>query len=206
MNNPKMRKMLITAPVTTAVKASRVIQDITYTALVRGLAGNSITVAYTAGGTAGAEVVTVTGTAISVQIQTGVSTATQVRAAVLASVPAVALITPVITGTAGTAQVTAAAVALQNGTDITVAGFDASQILSITETAVGTWLVLLKYPFNVNTECMGIPASKTIGVQAYVHAVDHDRITIKAVTMAGSVAADCNWDLEITGNDHRLQY
>lgn len=98
-----------------AVKAVKVIQDITYTAVKGGSAGNSITVQYANTATAGAETVVVTGNAILVGIQTTVSTATQVRAAILASAPAVALVTPVITGTAGTAQVTVAATNLLLG-------------------------------------------------------------------------------------------
>ena len=50
------------------------IQDLTYTDAVRR-ATSPVTIAYTAGGTAGAEVVTVVGNAISIQIETAVSTA-----------------------------------------------------------------------------------------------------------------------------------
>lgn len=97
------------------VAALLAVQDLTYTAVLRGTAGNSITIAYTAGGTAGAEVVTVVGSAISVQIETGVSTATQVRTAINASAAAIALISCAITGTGSTAQVTAAAAPLATG-------------------------------------------------------------------------------------------
>lgn len=88
-----------------ALAALIAIQDITYTAVAAGSAGNANTIAYTTGGTAGSEVVTVTGTAISVQIQSGVSTATQVLAAIDASSPALALISAAITGTPSNAQV-----------------------------------------------------------------------------------------------------
>lgn len=101
----------------TGVKAAKVIQDITYTAVSGyGDTGNAITIAYTAGATAGAEVVTVTGSAITVQIATGVSTATQVKAAWDAKAEAVALATAAITGTGSNAQVVAAAAALTGGT------------------------------------------------------------------------------------------
>ena len=86
------------------VKAAWVVQDLTYTAASIGTAGNSITIAYTAGGTAGSEVVTVVGNAISVQIQSGVSTATQIRDAVLASAPATALVSVSISGTGSNTQ------------------------------------------------------------------------------------------------------
>lgn len=101
------------------VAASLVVQDLTYTADLRGTAGNSITIAYTAGGTAGAEVVTVVGSAISVSIDvtpvTG-STADQVKTAVDASVAASALISVAVSGTGSDVQAAAAATPLANGT------------------------------------------------------------------------------------------
>ena len=93
-----------------------ILQDLTYSSAGTLYSPSSITVAYTGGATAGAEVVTVTGPAISVQIQTGVSTATQVQTAINASVAALALVSVVISGTAGHAQVTVAATALSGGT------------------------------------------------------------------------------------------
>lgn len=80
------------------------VQDITYTAKTAGTAGNSVTIAYTTGGTAGSEVVTVVSSAISVQIQTGVSTATQVLSAVNNSATALALVSASISGTATNVQ------------------------------------------------------------------------------------------------------
>lgn len=71
-----------------------------------------VTITYTAGGTAGSEVVTLVGTAISVQIESGVSTATQVRTAVLASVTAAALVNVIISGISSTAQVSQSVTAL----------------------------------------------------------------------------------------------
>ncbi len=99
-----------------AVKAFLVVQDITYTAKKGGSQGNSITIQYTTGAVAGAEVVTVTGNAIVVEISSGVSTATQVVAAVSGSAAAMLLLgTPTISGVAGTAQVTAASAPLATG-------------------------------------------------------------------------------------------
>lgn len=104
--------LAFTVPAETA--ASRAIGGVTYTAVANlGAGGNSITVAYTAGGTAGAEVVTVVGNAISVQIASGTSTITQVRTAVNASAAAAALVTA--TGTSATTVSSAGALALQNG-------------------------------------------------------------------------------------------
>jgi hypothetical protein len=95
-------------------------QNLIYTADTSGISGNDITVAYTAGGTAGAEVVTVVGNAISVQIQSGVSTNTQIKTAVDASVAASALISCATTGGAGVAQVTSSAEFLTGGFDTTL--------------------------------------------------------------------------------------
>lgn len=85
-------------PVETA--AAKTYQSaLTVTAVANsGAAGNSITVAFTAGGTAGAEVVTVTGTAISIRVESGVSTAAQVNTAFAASAAAVALATMAVVG------------------------------------------------------------------------------------------------------------
>lgn len=100
------------------VAASLVVQDLTYTADLRGTAGNSITIAYTAGGTAGAEVVTVVGSAISVSIDvtpvTG-STADQIVTAIDASVAASALISVAVSGTGATVQAAASATPLAGG-------------------------------------------------------------------------------------------
>lgn len=99
------------------VKAFRVIQELTYTAVKAGTQGNSITITYTGGATAGAEVVTVLGNAISIQIEDGVSTATQVKTAYDLVAAAIALATVAITGTASNAQEFAgvSALALQTG-------------------------------------------------------------------------------------------
>lgn len=97
--------------------ASLIIQDLTYTAVTAGFDGNDISIEYIGGGTAGAEVVTVDGSFIEIQIQSGVSTATEVKAAFDASAPAVALAACAISGTAGDAQVVAAETNLAGGFD-----------------------------------------------------------------------------------------
>ena len=89
-----------------AIKASKVIQDLTFTADSWGIA--DISIEYTTGGTAGSEVVSVVGHAISVQIESGVSTATQVKAAIDGSTPAAALVDVVISGTGSNPQVAVA--------------------------------------------------------------------------------------------------
>lgn len=84
--------------------ASLVKADLTYTADLAGSPGNDISIDYTPGATAGAEVVTVVGNAISVQIETTVSTATQVKAAVDGFPAAAALVNVAITGVGANAQ------------------------------------------------------------------------------------------------------
>lgn len=99
-----------------AVKASKIIQDLTYTALKGGESGNNITVTYITGGSAGAEVVTVNNSAITVQIASGSSTATQVRAAVIASSAAMLLLgSVVVSGSGSTAQTAVASTPLTGG-------------------------------------------------------------------------------------------
>lgn len=100
--------------------ASKVIQDLTYTAATPGIDGNDVSIAYTGGGTAGSEVVTVVGDAISIQIQSGVSTATQVRTAFNLSAAAVALASVAVTGGGGAAQVIVASTFLVGGFDTSV--------------------------------------------------------------------------------------
>lgn len=100
------------------VAASLVVQDLTYTADVRGTAGNSITIQYIGDGTAGAETVDVTVNAIVVHMDptavTG-STATQIKTAVDASVPASALISVAVTGVGENVQAVAASTPLAGG-------------------------------------------------------------------------------------------
>lgn len=98
-----------------AVAAFLVVQDLTYTAAKKGQDGNAVSIEYTTGGTAGSEVVTVTGNKVSVKIQSGTSTATQVRAAVNASSPALALVSVALTGTGSSAQVSAVNTVLAGG-------------------------------------------------------------------------------------------
>lgn len=101
----------------TDVDATLVVQDLTYTSVVFGTAGNSTTITYVGGA---ALSVAVVGTAITVTLNTGVSTATLVRAAIIASGAASALVTAVVTGTGGNVQVAAAVTPLAGGLDNTI--------------------------------------------------------------------------------------
>jgi hypothetical protein len=97
------------------VASSLVVQDLTYTCDQVGVDGDNISIEYTPGGTAGSEVVSVTGFAISVQIDSGVSTATQIKAAIEAALSAAVLVNVTISGVGSNPQVTAAATNLAGG-------------------------------------------------------------------------------------------
>lgn len=105
-------------------RSSVVIQDLTYHSDVRTAASNYIQIDYTAGGTAGAESVAVTGVGtavdpyiITVTIESGVSTATQIETAINATGAATALVDVTVSGTGGTAQTTISATPLTGGVD-----------------------------------------------------------------------------------------
>lgn len=63
------------------VKASLVVQDLTYTSKENGIDGNEVSIEYVGGALAGAEIVTLTDHKITVQIEDGVSTAEQIKTA-----------------------------------------------------------------------------------------------------------------------------
>lgn len=88
------------------VASTLTIQDLTFTFNQVG-DNNAYTIEYTSGATAGAEVVTILGQAITVQIETGVSTATQIKAAVDGNLSFAGGITTTISGTGSNAQVAA---------------------------------------------------------------------------------------------------
>lgn len=85
-----------------ASAASLVKGSLTFTAKTPGADGNDISIEFLNTGTAGSEVVTVVGNKISVSMQGGTSTATQLKTKIDASTAAMALINPVtIAGGAG---------------------------------------------------------------------------------------------------------
>lgn len=172
-------------PGTDAVAASLIVQDITYTAAIKGEAGNDITIAYTGGATAGAEVVTVTGNAISIQIQTAVSTATQVKAAFDAEAAAVALAAASISGTAGDAQVVAAAAALAGGVDPADEGMDKAFVESVVPTAVGCYTISMIEPARMDLVIAGL-VPLTAGIISQIVAVDESSVSLKFVNHANS--------------------
>lgn len=97
------------------VQATRVVQALTYTSKLIGALGNAISIEYVGGGIAGSEVVTVVGNAIEVEIQSGVSTANQIKAAIEAELAADALVTVAVSGVGTATQVSAGSVNLQGG-------------------------------------------------------------------------------------------
>lgn len=96
-----------------------------------------------------------------------------------------------------------------NGTAGTPAasGLDSSQILSVTDNGTGDYTIVFKNPFHPNANVQGMVSSKTAGVQALVTAIDFDRVTVEGVdTTDGSTAADCDFDIEVSGLDGRIKY
>lgn len=93
-----------------AASSAYAIQDLTFTLTSAAPAGT--TISYTLGGTAGAEQVTVSGNAVTVQIQSGVSTANQIVSAFNNVVAATALATVSVTGTGTNTQTAPAAATL----------------------------------------------------------------------------------------------
>lgn len=163
------------------VKATLVNQGVTLTAFAFGAAGNSITYAVTDGAVAGAEMVTVVGNAISIQIQSGVSTVTQVRTAINASVSAALLVTA--TGTSGSA-VTApvAATNLSGGVDGVASKTFGSLVSTATRTGVGQYTIVFSDSYN---------KVKSIDCQ-FLAATPVDLVPqISSVTTSGGLVTGC---------------
>lgn len=129
--------------------ATLVTQGITLTAVRMGSAGNSITIAFTGGATAGAEVVSVSNKAISVQIESGVSSITQVRTAINASAAAAALVAA--TGTSASAVSSASALPLASGADTSFSQIGSG--FSIAQSGTGVYELTLE---NTYSNLLGI--------------------------------------------------
>jgi hypothetical protein len=98
---------------------SKDIQGLTY--ITRRDVVTNVTVTYTSGGTAGAELVTVIGTNITVQLAIGISTANNIRDAIEKKTEALALVdVNVITDQGATTQIAQAATTLDTDTTINV--------------------------------------------------------------------------------------
>jgi hypothetical protein len=116
-----------------AVESSVVIQDLTFASITQNASKNGKTISYTTGATAGAEVVTVTSGNVSVQIQNGVSTATQIKTAVDLVVAFTNDYTCTVSGTGATAQKTVNAAVMSGAVgDGVAAKFVSSATLVLT--------------------------------------------------------------------------
>lgn len=135
------------------VKATLITQGITLTAASFGTVGNNVTFTVTPGATAGAEVVSVSGSAISVQVETGVSTITQVATALSASTAAVAL---AVTTSTGTAAVSTHSVQSLSGGIDGVVSHNIIGVDSVVQSDVGELTLTLsrKWPFHLWTKAM----------------------------------------------------
>lgn len=159
-------------------KASLVSQGVTYTAVAFGSSGNSITVAITGGGTAGAEVVSVVGNDISVQVEEGVSTVTQVRTAVNASVPAALLV--LASGTNAATLSALAAASLAGGID----GVVSSSIMgaSAAQTGVGEVTITLDDTY-AQLEDVNVSLEKSIAQDLIPQVKSNDMVTAKTIVI-----------------------
>jgi hypothetical protein len=110
------------------VKSSLVAQDITFEAVNYGTSGDNISIKYIVGATSGNEIVSVAGNAITIKIEDAVSTATDILAKIVASTPALLLISASITGTGSNPQSVFAATNLSGGVNFASAG---SEIVSV---------------------------------------------------------------------------
>jgi hypothetical protein len=100
-----------------AVAASKIIQDLTYTADYAWAYGNNITIRYVDDVTSGNEYVEVVDNAITVHIEDGVTTADTIKTIVDASTLAARLVDVTVSGTGATEQVAQAVTNLEDGSD-----------------------------------------------------------------------------------------
>ena len=97
------------------VAASIVIQDLTIAADLPSSDGNSVTIEYVGGGTAGSEIVSQLGLAFTIQIEDGVSTAQNIADALNAFIGFTTNLNVTISGTASNPQVIQGPTNLANG-------------------------------------------------------------------------------------------
>jgi hypothetical protein len=150
--------------------ATLVNNGITWTAVTMGSAGNDITVALIAGGTAGAEVVTVSGSAISVQIESGVSTRTQVLTAVQASAAASALV-GISVASGGTAATLMAATHLATGDDTDFT--ESSSVMTLSQIGTGVFEITLPDSYAALIGCsIMLQRASAVDLMAQIQSVD----------------------------------
>jgi hypothetical protein len=159
---------------TVAVAASGTIQDLVFTAKTAGTAGNSITLTYTTGATKGAEVVTVDGSDITVQIDDASSIAAEIKEAIDASVAASALVSvALVAGHETDAQVAQVETALTGGLAASNEAFEATIARTINSV----------FYFGVLVDVI-LTENDLIALSAYVQTLD------KVLFYASRTAAD----------------
>jgi len=129
---------------TPAIQASKAIQNLLYSADNGGVAGNNISIQYTNTATAGSETVSVVGNAITVGIQSGVSTADQIRLAIGLHITAPTLIDVLATGTGSEPQITQAQTFLTGG--VNAIGDAGNEVVTVTIN-----LIKIKFQSGVST-------------------------------------------------------
>lgn len=176
----------VTQSGSTGAFATLVSNGITYTAQIMGSAGNSITIALVAGGTAGAEVVTVSGRAISVAIESGVSTRTQVKTALDASAAALALINTSVTS-GGTAATLSAAAPLASGADTVLNAVGLSGLV-VSQIGTGLFQATLSDPYkSLLSASISVQKASAADLQSQMVSADPSGVqTIVFRTVAGA--------------------
>jgi hypothetical protein len=176
-------------------KATLVIQDLTFTSVAFSEAANDITISFADTADAGDETVVVSGTAIVIGIESGASTATQVKAAYDATAAAVALATVAISGNAGDAQDAEVAAPLTGGV---------STVLNLTaETIVIPAHGLVTGTKVAATTAGTLPAGLS-ATDYWVIKVDADTIKLASNLANATAGTAVNISGEGVGGDHTL--
>lgn len=151
---------------TAAVAPTITLQNLIYTSVSTGTAANGKTITYTTGATAGSEVVTVSSGNVSVQISNGVSTATQIKAALDAAAPFTALYSVATTGTASTAQSTV------NSAAMTGAVGPNSLSFYVDNTITALTASFVYFPFNNVMRNFNVYNDETTGTKSIIFSFD----------------------------------
>lgn len=157
------------------IAASKVIQDITYTAVNNiSFSGNAITITYVNPGAASAALsVSVTGNAIQVSLATNgsaavTSTAGQIQAAVAGSGSASALVTAVVTGTSANIQTAQTVTSLSAGADYNDNGrWDVFGAAMDAAASAGT-VIRVKIVATMTCTFVSAPVASDIGKTVYL--------------------------------------
>lgn len=141
----------ITQSGSTGTFAAATASGVTVTAKVMGSDANSYTFALVAGATAGAEVASISGRAIQVTIQSGVSTQTQVSTAISAAAAVLAIVTPSV-ASGGSAVTAVSAVAFTGGADTVFTKVGLGKT-TMTQTGTGIYQIALADPYTALLAC-----------------------------------------------------